>query len=116
MDELKLHVAHMDRFKPQSAQEQDIRNVCDSVKELLVKKNRNYGASAFRVPMLCPDCRQADVLIRARASDKIERLVTLLSGKPDEVGESLRDTVQDLAGYLVLWLVEMKHNSSTDEE
>ena len=93
---------------PEDTQEEAIRQACDFLKETLTKKHRNYGGSAFEPPLLCPECKDAAALIRARASDKIARLRTLLAGSPDEVGESVADTVLDLAGYLILWLVAMK--------
>ena len=40
-------------------------------------------------------------------SDKVSRLRTLLTKETDKVGESLRDTLMDLAGYSVLLAIEL---------
>ena len=52
---------------------------CDRLCDTLTRKNHDYGGSAFRVPVLCPEVDDPTVLIRARMSDKIERLGTLLT-------------------------------------
>ena len=71
---------------------------------LLIRKNRDYGNSATSRPLLCNTftARQG---IQCRMSDKVARLVTAFSGKVLSVKESTRDTVKDLAGYCLLWLV-----------
>lgn len=40
-------------------------------------------------------------------SDKVSRLRSLLTKEHDKVGESLRDTLMDLAGYSVLLAIEL---------
>lgn len=74
-----------------------------AVVEMLLRKNADYGGSAWKAPILAPGmtCREA---IQCRMSDKIQRLQTLLSGKSPEVRESMEDTMRDLAGYAILWL------------
>lgn len=84
----------------------DQQRICDaglSVVDLLLRKNSDYGGSAWQVPVLAPTLtpRQA---IQCRMSDKIQRLQTLLSGRQAEVAESIEDTMRDLAGYAILWL------------
>jgi hypothetical protein len=72
--------------------------------DTLLRKNHDYGCSAWRVPVLAPGMtpRQA---IQCRMSDKISRLNTLLSGDVEaKVKESIEDTMKDLAGYAILWL------------
>lgn len=88
----------------------DQRLIAESVIEwglLLLAKNRNYGSSVFKQPILAPDA-DIDASIRIRMSDKIERLQHLLSGNKDEVGESIKDTISDLGAYCLLWLIEEK--------
>jgi hypothetical protein len=70
----------------------------------LLRKNRNYGSSVFKQPVLTPDIG-TDAAIRVRMSDKIERLITLFKGNKDLVGESVIDTISDLGAYCILWLV-----------
>lgn len=71
--------------------------------DTLLKKNADYGGSAWEVPILAPQmtARQA---IQCRMSDKVKRLANLLSGQKPEVEESIEDTMRDLAGYAMLWL------------
>ena len=70
----------------------------------LLRKNRNYGSSVFKQPVLTPDIA-TDAAIRVRMSDKIERLVSLFKGNADLVGESVIDTIKVLGAYCILWLV-----------
>lgn len=69
----------------------------------ILRKNQDYGSSAWETPMLAPDI-PAEKAIRVRMSDKIKRLVKLLS-QPDSqqvLSESIEDTFLDLAGYCIL--------------
>jgi hypothetical protein len=67
---------------------------------LLLKKNMDYGSSAWSRPLLAPNC-DAGTAIRVRMSDKISRMVQLLSSEA-QVDESITDTELDLVGYLIL--------------
>lgn len=72
---------------------------------LLLRKNQDYGSSAWKRPVLAPECDQESA-IRVRMSDKIERIGSLLSKRKHEVKqESLRDTIRDLGAYCLLWLI-----------
>jgi hypothetical protein len=71
---------------------------------LLLRKNADYGSSAWKRPVLAPEC-DTDTAMRVRMSDKIERLQTLLKGKTPEIAESTNDNVRDLGSYCLLWLV-----------
>ena len=51
-----------------------------------------------------------------RANDKIRRLDNLLKNGGDENDESVSDTIQDLAGYCILWLVERKRNRTGENQ
>ena len=46
-------------------------------------------------------------------SDKVARIAALNAGETDRVGESLADTVRDLAGYCVLWLA--LHDAASED-
>lgn len=67
---------------------------------LLLKKNADYGGSAFKIPVLAPNLT-ATTAIEVRMSDKIERIKSL-ANKPAEVEESLDDTYDDLGAYCLL--------------
>jgi hypothetical protein len=73
------------------------------VLSMLLRKNRDYGSSAFQEPVLAPGMKPRQAM-QCRMSDKVARLSTLMSGQQAEVDESIRDTMSDLAGYIILWL------------
>lgn len=81
----------------------NIATVCNDLRDLLLRKNHDYGNSATQPPVLRPDI-PARAAIEVRISDKISRWRQLASGTDPQVQESLEDTVRDLAGYCVLWL------------
>ena len=70
---------------------------------LLLRKNADYGGSAWQTPLLAPGLTPREA-IQCRMSDKIQRLQKLLDGSSAEVSEAIEDTVQDLSGYGILWL------------
>lgn len=82
-----------------------LAELCDKLKTTLLNKNRNYGNSAFRTPLLASNVSPQEALL-VRLSDKIARLETLLRGEPDRVQEPLEDTIFDIAGYCILLLIE----------
>ena len=73
----------------------------------LLSKNRDYGDSAWKEPVLAPEL-SIDSAIRVRMSDKIERIRNLLDKEPEVITESLEDTVNDLGAYCLLWLARPK--------
>lgn len=79
--------------------QQEIVAVCDSIKELLLAKNRAYGDSAL-TPVRTFSKASAEEQILVRIDDKLSRLAR--GTATDAVPE---DTVRDLIGYLVLLLV-----------
>ena len=85
-----------------------IKEWCDKLKETLVAKHNNYGNSALKSPQFA-NCSVIDSLF-VRYGDKINRLKSLRNGEPDKVGESIKDTVLDIAGYSILILMAMEEN------
>jgi len=73
-----------------------------AITAMLLRKNSDYGASAFSSPAMAPHMTPRDALL-CRMSDKVARVASL-SKKAAEVPESLDDTIRDLAGYCMLWL------------
>lgn len=69
----------------------------------LLAKNRDYGGSAWRRPVLAPQLRTGDAIL-CRMSDKVERLQKLLRDGNPAVAESIEDTMSDLGSYCLLWL------------
>ncbi len=90
---------------PQKVREFVIAETGISIVATLIRKNRDYGSSAFESPVLMPGSR-ADSGILVRMSDKIQRIRSLITGAaPNVISESLVDTFRDLAGYCILWIV-----------
>ena len=80
---------------------------CDSLKELLLEKNKKYGNSALEPLRIFSQANPVEQLL-VRVDDKLSRLKTMgVASQPDE------DTVQDLMGYLVLLRVALR--SGVDE-
>jgi len=85
--------------------DQQISEECDRIKALLKAKNQCYGDSASKAPVLVPGMAPGAAIF-VRMSDKISRLAAMnnSSWSMDPIGESVEDTVRDLAGYAILWL------------
>jgi hypothetical protein len=83
--------------------EANFKEYTDAIASLLARKNANYGNSVFEFGL-------TGIVIRL--SDKINRLKTLIKGEPDKVCESVEDTLQDVAGYAILGLVN-QHSVGT---
>lgn len=79
-----------------------IVQICDSIKEMLLEKNKKYGDSAID-PVRIFSKTDSTEQIRVRIDDKLSRIsrgVDLLS--EDE------DVINDLIGYLIL--LKISHN------
>lgn len=76
-----------------------ITDVCDSIRDMLLEKNRKYGNSALNPVRVFS---RADTIeqIRVRMDDKLSRI----RNRQDDDDE---DVYRDLAGYLILLLVAM---------
>ena len=86
---------------------------CDEFKEILdemyvtfCKKQRNYGPGNISVGTALQSKEDIKLSLTGlwfRQNDKINRLKQLVVlGQPDEVGESIADTYEDLAVYSVI--------------
>jgi len=78
-----------------------INKECDSVKKLLISKNRKYGNSALSPQRVFSKSSNIEQLL-VRIDDKLSRIKTSGTNMPDE------DTVQDLIGYLILLKIAQK--------
>lgn len=85
--------------------QQQIIDICDGIKNLLLEKNRNYGNSAIKPKRIFSKATAIEQIF-VRIDDKLSRIekvgVNFAQGD-----ESAVDTVRDLIGYLVLLLVAM---------
>jgi hypothetical protein len=84
----------------------DIATTCDSIKELLLEKNRKYGDSALTPVRIFS---KSDPLeqIRVRLDDKLSRL-------RNQQNDEDEDVIADLIGYLVLYQVARMQQNRTD--
>ena len=84
----------------------EFKKILDEMFETFCKKQRNYGPSNISVGtalQTSEDVKLALTGLWFRQNDKIQRLKQLVVlGQPDEVGESIGDTYQDLAVYGVI--------------
>jgi len=79
-----------------------ISEVCDEVKDLLIRKNHDYGDSFSK------QYEKYGLLSGViRMDDKMARIENLLKSD-SKVDESIEDSLKDLAGYAILTLVEMR--------
>jgi len=87
----------MEEDKPLTKTQQEIVEVCEVIKDLLLEKNRKYGDSAINPVRIFSNASPVEQ-IKVRLDDKLSRL---RSGQIDDT----EDVVDDLIGYLVLWKV-----------
>jgi hypothetical protein len=83
-------------FYPENDFEKAISDICDEIKETLIRKNRDYGDSYRKMKE-----EFGDTALLIRQSDKLGRLKTLQKQKGN-VKESIKDTKLDAAGYYIL--------------
>ena len=81
-----------------------IINECEELKNLLIKKNKDYGNSYDKT--LNEYGRNIGLI---RIEDKLNRLKNLLLLKEEiRTGESIIDTLLDIGGYAVLFSIYLK--------
>tara|TARA_R100001440_G_scaffold65167_2_gene85954 strand:+ start:2137 stop:2499 length:363 start_codon:yes stop_codon:yes gene_type:complete len=83
-----------------------IKSKCKSLEKLLLQKNARYGDAALEPLNVFSKCN-AVTSIKARIDDKLKRIMN--AGVVDDTEDSL----QDLAGYLILLMIA-KENESND--
>jgi hypothetical protein len=77
--------------------------VCDTIKELLLAKNKRYGDSALNPVRVFSKANPLEQL-KVRIDDKLSRL----KNAQDDEDE---DVVNDLLGYLVLYKIAQSRNT-----
>ena len=83
-----------------------IKQKCKELEELLLTKNEKYGNSALE-PLNVFSPANAVAGIKMRIDDKLKRI------KNAGLVDATEDTLQDLAGYLILLMIA-KDNASND--
>lgn len=77
--------------------------------DVYVAKNHDYGNSVHDTYE-----KYGLVSFLVRMEDKINRLRTLSNKKNEVLDEKLEDTLQDLANYAILAMIELKGDSHND--
>jgi|TARA_B100000424_G_C22941490_1_gene501045 hypothetical protein len=86
--------------------ESKIKSKCKALEKLLVSKNEAYGDSALE-PLNVFSAANAISAIKIRIDDKLKRI------KNSGLVDATEDTLQDLAGYLILLMIA-KDNERND--
>jgi hypothetical protein len=94
------------KSKQQGFQER-IGSTCDDLKYFLLKKNEQYGSSTLD-PLNVFKQLSRSAKVESRIEDKLARLKNI---KKDEEPEAFLDTIWDLAGYLVLYIIILEEES-----
>jgi hypothetical protein len=85
---------------------QRFREIADSLGNLYEKKNKAYGdsfGSTFE--------KLGIISAVTRISDKYNRLCNLATNSDiDNLGESIEDTLKDMASYCIMTLIELDAN------
>lgn len=89
------------------------------MEDLHDRKNANYADDENPLSNFM-ECKKFGVEphigTMVRMSDKYSRLTQLMKGKKDEVGESVKDTLMDLAVYCLLEIILIEqHEASLDK-
>lgn len=100
--------ARVSNIKPPVLVDDLYKNYTDKLQKILVKKNTAYG-DAFGKSIE----KYGYIAALVRMSDKWNRLNNLmLDGENvDNLGESVQDTLLDLAGYCILTMAEMDNEN-----
>ena len=97
-------IAYCERVYPETTQE--FKNILDEMYVTFCKKQRNYGPGNISVGTSLKtkdDIKLSLTGLWFRINDKVNRLKQLVVlGQPDEVGESIQDTYEDLSVYGVI--------------
>jgi hypothetical protein len=97
-------IAYCEEMYPQTCEE--FKNILDEMYVTFCKKQRNYGPGNISVgtPLETKDDVKLSLTgLWFRINDKVQRLKQLVVlGQPDEVGESIQDTYEDLSVYGVI--------------
>ena len=83
-----------------------IKSKCKNLENLLLQKNARYGDSALQ-PLNVFSEAVAVAGIKVRIDDKLKRIMNA------SIIDDTEDTIQDLAGYLILLMIA-KDNASND--
>ena len=84
-----------------------IEEICESMKNLLLEKNKNYGDSATNPANVFSSGSAVDSIC-ARIDDKLMRI------QNKGINDKTEDTISDLIGYLILLKVAMRKENNDE--
>jgi len=97
-------IQYCERIYPETCKE--FKVILDEMYETFCKKQRNYGPGNISVGTQLQtddDVKLSLTGLWFRINDKVNRLKQLVVlGQPDEVGESIQDTYEDLSVYGII--------------
>jgi beta-galactosidase/beta-glucuronidase len=100
----KTAIEYCERLYPEMTTE--FKNILDEMYDTFCKKQRNYGPSNISVGTSLDtedDIKLSLTGLWFRKNDKIQRLKQLVVlSQPDEVGENIQDTYEDLSVYGII--------------
>ncbi len=100
-------VEYCEKYYPETIHE--FRKIQKEQFEIFCQKHRNYGAENISVGSELKTKEDVKISLTGlwfRMNDKISRLKQLVvKGQPDEVGENIEDTYQDLSNYSIIGII-----------
>jgi hypothetical protein len=97
-------IEYCEKTYPQTCEE--FRSIVDEMYVTFCKKQRNYGPGNISVGTSLEskdDVKLSLTGLWFRLNDKVQRLKQLVVlGQPDEVGESIQDTYEDISVYGII--------------
>ena len=97
-------IKYCEETYPQTCEE--FKNILDEMYITFCKKQRNYGPGNISVGTTLETKEDVKLSLTGlwfRINDKVQRLKQLVVlGQPDEVGESIQDTYEDLSVYGII--------------
>jgi hypothetical protein len=97
-------IEHCERVYPEMMKE--FKKIQSEMYETFCKKQRNYGPGNISVGTALQSKEDVKLSLTGlwfRINDKVQRLKQLVvMGQPDEVGESIQDTYEDLSVYGII--------------
>ena len=110
-NEQETAVEYCERLYPNSTNE--FKKIQQEMYETFCKKQRNYGPDNISVGSRLETDNEIKISLTGlwfRMNDKIQRLKQLVVlGQPDEVGENIQDTYEDLSVYgIIAQIVQRK--------
>jgi hypothetical protein len=97
-------IEYCEQTYPQTCEE--FKNILDEMYITFCKKQRNYGPGNISVGTSLETKEDVKLSLTGlwfRINDKVQRLKQLVVlGQPDEVGDSIQDTYEDLSVYGII--------------